>query len=173
MSKLKLPTPTTPTDEQTAAADTEAGLAALVHQQKEDFDRTVKQLRETVTAIQAAQGQLTDRYNDLAVKYTNLLEERQRLNQAWDAHHRESTDTVLKAGKDVRVLTERVQALETLRATQTDPHAVVRPLKQAIGTLQDEFNLLKESTKRALERLATAPGGAARERQAVQRDPTR
>lgn len=151
------PTPPTPSDEQTATADTEAGLAAIVRQQKEDFDRTVKQLRDAFTSIQAEHGRLTDRYNDIAVKYTTLLEERQRLNQAWDAHHRESTDTVLKAGADVRKLQDRVTNLETLRSTQTDPHVVVKPLKQMIGTLQDEFNVLKESTKRALERLAPAP----------------
>lgn len=156
MSKPKLPIPNQPSEEQTAAADTEAGLAALVREQRVYIDTVVKRLTGELEVVKGELGRSKDGYNELRLKYNELLQGRQELQQAWEAHHRESGDGILKLGAELRKLRGEVDNLTQLRAVQTDPHAVVKPLKVEIGRLTDEFNLLKSHTDRALERVQAA-----------------
>lgn len=155
-NKPKLPTAATPSEEQTAAADTEAGLAALVREHKAQFEATVKRLTGELEVVKAELGRSKDGYNELRGKYGELLQERADLRQAWDGFRRESSDSILKFGAELRKLRTDVDNLTNLRAVQTDPHAVVKPVKAAIGAVSDRLDLLQNHVDRALERMQAA-----------------
>lgn len=155
-NKPKLPTAATPSEEQTAAADTEAGLAALVREHKAQFEAATKQLRAELEILKGEAGRAKDGNNELRTKYGELLEERATLRQAWDGFRRESSDSLLQLGVAVRKLRTDVDNLTNLRAVQTDPHAVVKPIKAAIGAVSDRLDLLQNHVDRALERMQAA-----------------
>jgi FtsZ-binding cell division protein ZapB len=128
-----------------AAADENLGLAKLVRDLESKVDRTFDGMRREIAMLREENGRLHDRNGDLQGKLRELARERSEMRSEQTTFHNQARDTTLAQGREVRRLTERLDALEQVRRVATDPHQVVKPLQREIGILKDEIAKLKAS----------------------------